>query len=135
MNFNKEKDRLLHFVKCAVITVITILIIFFGCPLRRIFGISCAGCGMVRATAALLTGDIQAAFHCHPCVFLLPGIIYLIFYCKRRPRKIKIAAFITVAFIFNIVYAARLISGNDIVTPDFANSALKDIFDIFTSWR
>ena len=41
------------------------------CPLASSFGIPCPGCGLTRATLALLHGDVRAALHFHPLVFLL----------------------------------------------------------------
>jgi len=41
------------------------------CPLASSFGIPCPGCGLTRATLALLHGDVQAALHFHPLVFVL----------------------------------------------------------------
>jgi hypothetical protein len=41
------------------------------CPLASTCGIPCPGCGLTRATVALLHGDVGAAFHFHPLVWLL----------------------------------------------------------------
>lgn len=41
------------------------------CPYRRLFGVACPGCGMVRAAAQLAKGNGQAAFAYHPLVFVL----------------------------------------------------------------
>jgi len=41
------------------------------CPLAGSFGIPCPGCGLTRATLALLRGDLHAALHFHPLVFIL----------------------------------------------------------------
>jgi hypothetical protein len=47
---------------------------FFGpplCPTALFFGIPCPGCGLTRATLALLRGDVASALHFHPLVFVL----------------------------------------------------------------
>jgi len=36
------------------------------CPSRRLLGLPCPGCGMTRALAALLRGDLAGAFALHP---------------------------------------------------------------------
>ena len=41
------------------------------CPSAALLGIPCPGCGLTRATLALLRGDLHAAFHFHPLVFVL----------------------------------------------------------------
>ena len=38
------------------------------CPSAGLFGVPCPGCGMGRATLALLRGDLGAALHLHPLV-------------------------------------------------------------------
>lgn len=41
------------------------------CPMAGVLGIPCPGCGLTRATLALLHGDIATAFHFHPLVFVI----------------------------------------------------------------
>jgi hypothetical protein len=41
------------------------------CPLASTLGIPCPGCGLTRATLALMHGDVNAALHFHPLVWLL----------------------------------------------------------------
>jgi hypothetical protein len=41
------------------------------CPTALLLGVPCPGCGLTRATLALLRGDVQAALAFHPLVFLL----------------------------------------------------------------
>ena len=45
------------------------------CPLAGSFGIPCPGCGLTRATLALLHGDVRAALHYHPLVLLLTPLV------------------------------------------------------------
>jgi hypothetical protein len=37
-------------------------------------GIPCPGCGLTRATLALLRGDVASALHFHPLVFVLAPV-------------------------------------------------------------
>jgi hypothetical protein len=41
------------------------------CPTALFFGVPCPGCGLTRATLALLHGDLAGALHFHPLVFVL----------------------------------------------------------------
>jgi len=41
------------------------------CPTAALFGVPCPGCGLTRATLALLRGDLHAALHLHPLVLVL----------------------------------------------------------------
>jgi Protein of unknown function (DUF2752) len=41
------------------------------CPMASTFGVPCPGCGLTRATLAVLHGDLHAALHFHPLVWLL----------------------------------------------------------------
>jgi hypothetical protein len=41
------------------------------CPMASSLGIPCPGCGLTRATLALLHGDVGTALHFHPLVTVL----------------------------------------------------------------
>ena len=41
------------------------------CPMAGVLGIPCPGCGLTRATLALLRGDFRSALSLHPLVFVL----------------------------------------------------------------
>lgn len=45
------------------------------CPLAGSFGIPCPGCGLTRATLALLHGDVRGALRLHPLVLLLTPLV------------------------------------------------------------
>jgi hypothetical protein len=46
----------------------------FPCPFSTLTGLPCGGCGITRATAALLRGDLTQALHYHP---FSPGFFIL----------------------------------------------------------
>lgn len=56
------------------------------CPTAGLLGIPCPSCGLTRATAALLSGDLRRALVIHPAVLLVLtylGIAASVFF--RRP--------------------------------------------------
>lgn len=68
-----KRTLLRHFVYVGVFALYSLLI---GCPLRRIFGLTCPLCGMTRAHLALLCGDLAGAMAYHSLFFLgLPAVI------------------------------------------------------------
>ena len=45
------------------------------CPTALFFGVPCPGCGLTRATLALLQGDFTTALHLHPLVPVLTPLV------------------------------------------------------------
>jgi hypothetical protein len=64
------------------------------CPSALLFGVPCPGCGLTRATVAMLHGDFTAALHLHPLapvlVPLFGGALFLVLFDyvrgPERPR-------------------------------------------------
>jgi len=64
------------------------------CPLRRITGVWCPGCGMTRAVGWLARADWTQAWHLHPWVFVLAlqavvGVLALAAAGPRRARLVR----------------------------------------------
>jgi Protein of unknown function (DUF2752) len=49
------------------------------CPMASTFGVPCPGCGLTRASLALLRGDVHGALHLHPLVWLLAPLFVVFF--------------------------------------------------------
>ena len=44
------------------------------CPMAGVLGVPCPGCGLTRATLALLHGDVRGALQLHPLVLVIAPI-------------------------------------------------------------
>nr|WP_064569504.1 DUF2752 domain-containing protein [Gordonia sp. LAM0048] len=55
------------------------------CPTKLIFGVTCPGCGSLRAVYSLLHGDVPAALHYNAVGVLAMGLLLVAFgaYCAR----------------------------------------------------
>lgn len=76
----------------AAILYLTVVIpklgIHISCPFRQVTGYDCPGCGMTRASLALLEGDVHQSFRYNMLVFfLLP--LFLIYYILEKKGKHK----------------------------------------------
>lgn len=96
-----------------------------GCPIKFITGISCAGCGMTRAWAAVLHLDFDKALSFHPLWWTIPPALCM-FIGKRHFRKktLNISLFIFITA-FIIVYLYRMLAGGqDIVVFEPQNGLI-----------
>lgn len=69
--------RVAAFALLASLFALAVTLDFPLCPLASAFGIPCPGCGLTRATLALLRGDLRSALHFHPLVWLLTPLFTL----------------------------------------------------------
>ena len=77
MQHIKWKDKLT--LTGTILFVVAAMYVFqIGCPIRRITGYPCFGCGMTRAVISLLKLDFSAAFQYHAMVWSVP-LLYLLF--------------------------------------------------------
>jgi len=53
------------------LALLALLLGAFALAVQTDFGIPCPGCGLTRATLALLHGDVRGALRLHPLVWLL----------------------------------------------------------------
>ena len=79
----------------------------FGCPIKAVTGVSCAGCGM--------TGDWAEAFFYHPLFWMVPPAVLVFFLRKRLPRRLVTVLAWAAGIAFVAVYILRLADPEDTV--------------------
>lgn len=68
--------RGLFVLSVVVLVGLLVLVELPLCPSATLFGIPCPGCGLTRATLALLKGDPYRAHQLHPLVLLLAPLYF-----------------------------------------------------------
>lgn len=121
---NQHKD----FIYPAAVILFVYVVMHFigiGCPIKFVTGISCMGCGMTRAWAALLRLDFAAAFYYHP-LFMLPPVAVIVYLAKSKINlKIYKIIMLTMAMAFITIYVYRLVfTDGDIVVFEPKNSII-----------
>ena len=119
-----RKSELLILVVSIVASYLLIFFLDIGCPINKIFGIECAGCGLTRMFLSIFKFNFYQAFRFNPCMFIL--LVFFILYfiyvivCKLLHKKyfkigLKTAIVIVVLIIgFGIL---RNINGFEFLKP------------------
>jgi hypothetical protein len=74
------------------------------CPIYWTTGIYCPGCGGLRATSALLNGDVVAAVNQNIFVFLAPVLVLVGFLVQRTKKPHLTKLFVAFVAITALVY-------------------------------
>ena len=97
-----------------------------GCPIHRLTGLPCPGCGMSRALFCLAKLDFAGAWYYHPLVFFLPlPALWLI---HRRAWKLPggkraaIAVAVALGVALLAVYAIRAFIPGSFVYTEMRSS-------------
>lgn len=105
-----------------------VLLFFYHCPFRYLFGVSCMGCGMTRALMAAVFRDMQTAFFYHPMLpMLLPVGLYIALrvFCRMQVPPRRENAYILLLFAaMTATYIVRLCAGDPVLAPDFDRALL-----------
>lgn len=97
----------------AYLTYAILMSIFVGqvCPSKILFGLPCAGCGMIRAFMLFITFNFKEAFIMHPGIYIVvPGFLifivlrYILNADKKKIRLLLIIVFslLILLFVFRI---------------------------------
>lgn len=93
------------------LVIVLLWVNFIGfCPIRKITGVICPGCGMTRAWLAFFKLDICNAFRYHPMFWALPIFIFFALYDFRPFNKDLINILIIAGMLIGMIlcYAVRL---------------------------
>ncbi|MBQ8184942.1 MAG: DUF2752 domain-containing protein [Lachnospiraceae bacterium] len=104
------------FLKSIVLIGITALLVYFGCPLYKVSGITCPACGTTRAWLSFLEGRFTDAFRYNAFFPILPLIlIYATFHDMVPGRFVKKADMVfcilaVLLFIYNLLRITGVIT-------------------------
>ena len=117
------------FPAAAVLFLAAVFSLWIGCPLRRLFGLSCPRCGVSRALLGALRLDFSEAFRFHPLwPLVLPGLVLWVLRERRQPGGGR-AVWISLLVLFSAVYVLRLAGHDPVVWPDLPSGLLIRAFD------
>jgi len=92
----------------AIYCIVMQLVFGAVCPIKVFLHVDCPGCGLTRATIALLKGDITKSLHYnYTCIFWL--ITIGLFIIDRYIKPLKIKPFPTLFTITCIITLVRYI--------------------------
>lgn len=96
----------------------------FGCPIHRITGISCPGCGMTRACWCAAKLDFHDAFKYHPLFVLIPFMVVLWVLGDFINNKLRNILWGIVIFLFISVYIIRIALNDPFIEINPGNSCI-----------
>lgn len=108
--FIKKHKEPLYLIGCLAFYCLLAFLFKIPCPIRKITGISCPGCGMSRAMLSFVTMDFSMAAYYHPLVFFVIPIVicFVVFYERNMCKARKILIIVSVVGLL-VVYLYRMI--------------------------
>ena len=126
MRKNKE---IVFTIGVVVLLVILMYITGIGCPILKLTGIPCMGCGMTRAGISLLHLDFARAWYFHPLIYLMPFCIAALLFVKKVPKRMVNGILVCVVAALVAVYILRLADpANEIVKWNIKNGVFYQMY-------
>lgn len=123
------------------------LLLGISCPIRRLTGVPCPGCGMTRACLGLvfgeptplmssyadptygigLWGNIRYAMHFHPLVLVIPPLLIYAFFGKKPllgSHKRELGLLCAAGGLMILTYVVRLVLRDPILAMDIRQGVL-----------
>ncbi|MFA5342181.1 MAG: DUF2752 domain-containing protein [Clostridia bacterium] len=101
------------FTACLAYVVIMTLFVGEVCPSKIIFGLPCAGCGMVRALLLLVSLKFKEAYIMHPGIYVMLAafIVFIImrYVVNADIKWIKLLAIISLSLLL-VIFVFRIFS-------------------------
>ncbi|MBQ0028436.1 MAG: DUF2752 domain-containing protein [Lachnospiraceae bacterium] len=107
---NENKINALKTITSEVLTLAFVCLvgIILGCPLKRLFGIPCPGCGLTRAGICIIIGDFNRSLYYHPLFLLLIPIAIAFILRNWIPKRILNIGAILFCIIYIGTYLYRM---------------------------
>ena len=138
INMNQTQSQRVHlkskficrnFLYINLILLISCVIIWFtGCPIKKVTGLSCAGCGLTRAWVSFLKLDLKQAFYFHPLFWSVPIMYILILLNDTLSSRKKYYIWGGIITLFLIVYFIRLFGDSSIVNFSYTETIIYKLF-------
>ena len=120
-----KKKEILIMIGVVSIFVILMYVTGIGCPILKLTGIPCMGCGMTRAAVCLLHLDYAEAWHYHPLIFLMPFCVVALLFAPQMPKRMVNGILVCVVVLFVVVYMFRLADpSNEVVKWNIENGVI-----------
>lgn len=109
----KVKKHSNKIIAGVIACFLSVIYAIYGCPIKYLTGVSCAGCGMTRALWAATRMHFVDAYHYHPLWPLVIIWIPIWFFRKKINKNLfKVLVGITV-LAFILVYLYRMFYMHD----------------------
>lgn len=96
---------------CGILLALGALTIA-GCPIRKLFGVPCPGCGLTRAWMSFLTGQWKSALQYHPLFLAAPIALIIAAHgdacLKGRLGRVRMLLLIFISLLFLGCYLYRV---------------------------
>ncbi len=100
--------------KYISLLMLLIFMFIFGCPILKLFNITCPTCGVTHAWIFILSGEIKLSFKSNPLFLPLSVMFLRIIYCDIKKCSFKKVEFtiycgvVILSFAFNLI---RILNG------------------------
>ena len=88
-----------NLVKWALLGLLLLTLVLYGCPIYRIFGLLCPACGTTRGWLSFLKGEVGRAFQYNMLFWMMPIYLYLWIHRNMLSRRRAVDVFLVIATI------------------------------------